>query len=48
MRFYYHIVALRQGLHVLEAGRVDDVPTEAEINISHAQSEVSLKAKSIA
>ena len=36
---HYHAIALRQGLHVLEAGRVDDIPTIAEINISHAQSE---------
>jgi hypothetical protein len=40
---YYHIVALRQGLHVLEVGRVDDIPTIAEINISHAQSEYESK-----
>ena len=44
---HYHIVALRQGLHVLEAGRVDDVPTIAEINISHAQSEVASKIYSL-
>ena len=40
---HYHIVTLRQGPHVLEAGRVDDVPTIAEINISHAQSELDSK-----
>ena len=31
VQLHYHIVALRQGLHVLEAGRVDDIPTIAEI-----------------
>jgi hypothetical protein len=41
--FFYHIVALRQGLHVLEAGRVDDVPTIAEVNISHPPSEFESK-----
>ena len=40
---HYHVVALRQGQQVLEAGRVDDVPTIAEINISHAQSEFESK-----
>ena len=28
---YYHVVALRQGLHMLDAGRIDDIPTEAEM-----------------
>ena len=28
---YYQAIALRQGLHVLDTGRVDDVPTEAEL-----------------
>ena len=44
---HYHIVALRQGLHVLEAGRVDDVPTIAEIKISHTQSEFESKIYSL-
>ena len=44
---HYHAIALRQGLYVLEAGRVDDVPTIAEINISHAQSEVASKIYSL-
>jgi len=45
--FYYHIVALRQGLHVLEDGRVDDIPSIAEINISHTQSELESKIYSL-
>jgi len=28
---HYQAIALRQGLHVLDTGRVDDVPTEAEL-----------------
>ena len=44
---HYHVVALRQGLHVLEAGRVDDIPTIAEINISHTQSEFESKIYSL-
>ena len=37
---YYHVIALRQGLHILDTGRVDDIPTIAEINISNVQSEL--------
>jgi hypothetical protein len=32
-RLHYHAIALRQGLHVLEAGRVNDVPTIAEMDV---------------
>ena len=28
---YYHVIALREGLHILDAGRVDDIPTISEI-----------------
>ena len=28
---HYQAIALRQGLHILDTGRVDDVPTEAEL-----------------
>ena len=44
---HYHVAALRQGLHVLEAGRVDDVPTEAEVNISHPLSDFASKIYSL-
>ena len=44
---HYHAIALRQGLHVLEAGRVDDIPTIAEINISHTQSEFAREIYSL-
>ena len=43
VQLHYHAIALRQGLHVLEAGRVDDVPTIAEVDITHAQSEFESK-----
>jgi len=29
--FYYHVIALRRGLHILDAGRVDDIPTISEM-----------------
>ncbi|MGV7235813.1 MAG: hypothetical protein ACQ9ET_06075, partial [Nitrosomonadaceae bacterium] len=29
---HYHAIALREGLHILNAGRVDDIPTISEIN----------------
>ena len=28
---YYHVIALREGLHILDSGRVDDIPTISEI-----------------
>ena len=31
---HYHAIALREGLHILDAGRVDDIPTIAEIDIA--------------
>lgn len=34
---YYHVIALQQGLHMLDAGRVDDIPTEAEMKNTNTQ-----------
>ena len=28
---YYHVIALREGLHILDAGRVDDIPTISDM-----------------
>ena len=40
---HYHAIALREGLHVLNAGRVDDIPTESEIQTPNLHSIFSSK-----